>query len=314
MAPLMRFAEREGADLVLATDPDADRLAVALPDDEGRMQLLTGNQTGALLFDFYYQERKRRGDLPTRPVLVKTIVSDDFARHIATALDVETVESLTGFKHICGKIREIEGEGAASGTYLMGYEESIGFALGKEVLDKDGLSAACWMAAACREQRARGSTLWRRLEALQRTHGYFLANPRQIELEGAEGLAQQRQLMKRLRERTSWAPFVADLPLTAVEDYLTSRRHELAPPTGEGAPEIARTTPIDEARSDVLRFFYGPDLFFAIRPSGTEPKIKIYEYVRHRERREAELLQLALADRVSALLEGPGAHGIEEDA
>lgn len=305
MAPVMAAAAERGSDLVLVTDPDADRLAVAIPDARGRLHQLDGNQTGALLLDFLLRELERRGTLPERPVLVKTIVTDDFGRRIAAAAGVRTLESLTGFKHICGRIRQLRAE-LPPGDYLMGYEESIGYALGTDVLDKDGIQAACWMAAACRDRLAAGSSLWERLGELEAEHGVHLANPRELVREGPAGAAAIDAIMQRFRSPACYIRQIAGHALSLVEDYRSGeRRRVLAPGGADGEPSFAVET-MDFERSNVLRFFYGEDISFAIRPSGTEPKLKIYEYVRHPDRDEAARLARALDVCVAVLLEGPG--------
>ncbi|MDI9469019.1 MAG: phospho-sugar mutase [Bacillota bacterium] len=312
MAPVMAAAAERGMDLVLATDPDADRLAVAIPDREGRLHHLDGNQTGALLVDFLLRELERRGTLPERPVLVKTIVTDDFGRRIAAAAGVRTLESLTGFKNICGRIRDIRAL-EPPGEFICGYEESIGYALGTAVLDKDGIQAACWMAAACRDRLAAGSSLWERLMELEARHGVHLANPRELVREGPQGAAAIDAIMQRFRNPACYIRQIAGHALTLVEDYASGeRRRVLAPGEADGVPSFA-IEKMNFERSNVLRFFYGEDISFAIRPSGTEPKIKIYEYVRHPDRTEAGRLARALAACVSVLLEGPGEILLDDD-
>lgn len=302
MALAKEYAERNQADIVLATDPDADRLAVMVPDSSGEWQLLTGNQVGGLLTYYYINFLKARDRLPEDATLVITVVTDKFGAAIAEAMDVNVTEALTGFKNICGKIREFKIHGR--NTYIMGYEESIGYALGQEVLDKDGISALALLASAAAKEKAEGSSVWDRLIALQERHGYYVSLPVQHSLTGPGGPALKDKVMRSFRHISSDdLRFSAEdmeegkeLPrLLRKDDYLQQRSFTYE---RHGDTLVAESTQIEELRSDVLRFIFSDGSWFALRPSGTEPKLKFYFYGHHKD----EAAALAQAERLSRMV------------
>ncbi len=291
VAPLGQLAESCDCDIALATDPDADRFALMLPDGTGHFRMMTGNETAALLIDAYADYLNEQGLMPERPTLVKSIVSDFFAASIASLKGIEVCESLTGFKNICGKRRLFESDPEPKRDYIMGFEESIGFALGDAVRDKDGLRTACYMLRAALKQKKRGKTLFDRYHELSQEVKYHASYPIQIEREGLEGKAFIEGKMKAFRNDAM--PEVLGRPLLRLEDYLTLEAKNYKP---HGAQKQEATIEvIDEAKSNVLRYFYGEDIFFALRPSGTEPKIKLYLYTTAATEDEAKALVTQLA-------------------
>lgn len=252
MALGLEYAERVDADLLLATDPDCDRVGIAVRNSQGERVLLTGNETGILLLDYICSRRIASGNMPVNPVFVKTIVTTDMAERIAADYGVRTVNVLTGFKYIGEQIGLLEAAGRTE-DYILGFEESYGYLSGAYVRDKDGVDGAfliCEMAAYC---HARGVSLWGRLQELYRRYGYCKNTLYSYTYEGADGFQKMRDIMSRLRggigafggrkvvERTDYSQGIGGLP-----------------------------------KSDVLRFLLEGNASVVIRPSGTEPKLKVY--------------------------------------
>ena len=256
----LALAAKEKADLVLGTDPDADRLGIAVPGPDG-FELVTGNQLGALMCDYMLATLAELGRMPADPVIIKTIVTTELQRRVASYHGADTVDVLTGFKYIGEKIRQFEQTGR---TYVFGGEESYGFLVGTEVRDKDAVSAAALAVEMTVYDRARGKTVLDHLDDLYRRHGYFQESLVSKGFAGEAGRATMDGLMERLR---------GDLPkrfggLEVVEcrDY-----RDRSVTTVDGRREEA----IDLPRSNVVQYIMRGGTFTA-RPSGTEPKIKFY--------------------------------------
>ncbi|MDO5732660.1 MAG: phospho-sugar mutase [Eubacteriales bacterium] len=296
---LRQLAETEHCDIAIATDPDADRLALMLPQEDGQFRMMNGNETAALLIDYYAQHLRDCAEMPERPVLVKSIVSDFFAAEVAELYDIELCESLTGFKNICGKRRLFEKDEQPKREYIMGFEESIGFALGDSVRDKDGLRTACYALRAALKMKREGKTLYDRYLELSEHLGYHLANPIQIEREGLEGKAYIEAKMRQFREEQIES--IAGIELSSREDYLSLNCEEFA--RIDGKLQVCGRSKIDEISQNALRFFYGDEIFFALRPSGTEPKIKFYLYTKAESVAAAEALMDALITAIREILE-----------
>ena len=242
-----------GAELLMATDPDSDRFAIELLGDDGRYVWLNGNQTGYLLVNYILEGRKDAGTLPKNGAMVKSIVTSDMSEVMANAYGVEMFESLTGFKNICGRIPYLEEHNY---QYLFGYEESVGYAACPEIRDKDGISAGMLVAEAAAYYRKQGKTLWQVLEGLYEKYGYYAEDEPNLILEGIDGAERIGRMMNYVRGHLPKE--VGGYKVTEVIDYINS---------------------YDELfRSNVLRFFLENGSWFAIRPSGTEPKIKFYFY------------------------------------
>ncbi len=260
--PEIREAMEEGLklcrtlkpDLLLGTDPDCDRMGAAVPKGDDYV-LLSGNEMGVLLLDYICRKRLENGAMPEKPVAVTTIVSTDMASAVAAHYGVELRRVLTGFKFIGEQIGLLEAAGETQ-RYLLGFEESYGYLSGAHVRDKDAVNASmlcCEMTAWYRRQ---GMTLADAMDALYRRYGYFRNDLASFTYEGADGMAKMQSIMEKLR--TQPPKFLAQQPVTGMADYLT----------GEG---VARQLP----RSDVLEF-RGESVKLLVRPSGTEPKIKLY--------------------------------------
>jgi phosphomannomutase len=252
------LAERESADLVLANDPDADRLGVAARDATGALRALGGNDIGVLLGHYLLTQAR---PAPTRPLLIATIVSSTQLGVIARDLGALYEETLTGFKWIANRALEVERtQGAA---FVFGYEEALGYAAGTAVRDKDGISAALVFADLAAWCRSRGTTAWGYLEEIQRRHGLFLAGQRNFTFPGATGLATIGRIMEGFR---SVPPArIGDFEVAEVKDY--ERRI-----AREGGVE----RPLGLPASNVIAYALAGGSRVTLRPSGTEPKIKYY--------------------------------------
>lgn len=248
----LRWAEKTGSDLLLATDPDCDRVGIAVKGSDGYV-LISGNEMGVLLLDFICRIRQATGTMPAHPVAVKTIVTTPMAAKIAAHYGVELRDVLTGFKFIGEQIGLLESAGEES-RYIFGFEESYGYLSGSFVRDKDAVNASLLICEMFAWYRAQGRSLLDVLEELYRLYGYYGTRLLAFSFEGSAGLAKMQRLMACLREQPP--RYLAGLQVEQVKDYL----HGL-----DGLP-----------KSDVLRFFLKDGMEAVIRPSGTEPKLKIY--------------------------------------
>ena len=258
-----KLGKKTGAELLMATDPDADRFAVEIAKPDGDYLPLNGNQTGYILVNYVLEGRKSAGTLPENGAMVKSIVTSSLSTIIAESYGVKMYETLTGFKNICGKIPFLEENGM---QYLFGYEESVGYALSANIRDKDGISAGMLLAEAAAYYKKQGKTLLDVLTGIYEKYGYFAEDEPNIVLEGIEGAERIGRMMA--VTRAELPADVAGLKVDRVIDYKDG--YEDMPP------------------SDVLRFFLEDGSWFAVRPSGTEPKIKFYFYSKA-DTREAAL-------------------------
>lgn len=262
-AMALLLAEKKSADIVLATDPDADRLGVYVRDGEGEYHGLTGNMTGVLLCDYILSQRKLLGTLPANAAVIKTIVTTNMVKHIADKYGAAVVEVLTGFKYIGEKIKEFEETGEYE--YLFGFEESYGCLTGTYARDKDAVSAAAALCEAAAYYKKQGITLWERLMELYGEYGRYEEYLRTETYEGTEGMSRMKSMMEELRQTPPEE--MEGRRVERIRDYLTGcvvdkRSSETA---ATGLP-----------KSDVLYFELEGDAWFCMRPSGTEPKIKYY--------------------------------------
>ncbi|MEC0301825.1 phospho-sugar mutase [Terribacillus saccharophilus] len=277
----MEQGQEVGADVLIGTDPDADRLGVAVQDGKGAYQVLTGNQLGTLMLDYVLanasEEDLRNGKL------VKTIVTTEMGRAVAASYGVDTIDTLTGFKYIGEKIKQFE---TTDEKFLFGYEESYGYLIGDFVRDKDAVQAAmiaCEMAA---HWRAQGKTLLEALHVLYEKHGFFLEDLHSITLKGKDGAEKIAAMMDAVRADTPQN--LGGLNVLAVEDYSTQTRRNLDSDTEE-----KMTLP----KENVIKLFLEKDSWVCLRPSGTEPKIKSYYGVNSASRESSlELLEKLKAD------------------
>ena len=257
------LAKEKKADLILATDPDADRLGIAVPDSNGEFVLITGNQLGSLLADYIFSSKKEFNDLPANSALVKTIVTSNLQKKIAESYGAKSFDVLTGFKFIGSKIREWEENGEQS--YVFGGEESYGYLIGTAVRDKDAVSAATMTAEMALYYRSKGISLLEQLENIWREYGYFQEALINLDFEGQSGAAKISSIMDSLRANPPKE--IASIAVAKVLDYKSS---EVFHVNGEKIEDIALPS------SNVLQFMLVDETVVTARPSGTEPKIKFY--------------------------------------
>ena len=255
------LADKVGATVVFGTDPDCDRLGAAVRDGKGEFHTLTGNQIACLLLSHILRSRQEKGTLPKNGAAVKSIVSTKMADAIAASYGVKMYDVLTGFKFIGEKIQQFEESGEH--TFLFGFEESFGYLSGTQVRDKDAVNASllvCEAACACME---RGETLYDALQALYRKYGYFKEKGVSVTLPGKDGVEKIKSIMAQLRSH--YPAEIAGVKVTAVKDFQKGVRIE------NGVE-----TKLDYPASNVIYFEMENDNWVCVRPSGTEPKIKLY--------------------------------------
>lgn len=251
-----------GADLLIATDPDADRLGLAVKNDNGEYVVLTGNQTGAILLHYILSAKQAKGMLPNNGVMLKTIVTSELGRKIASSFGVTTIDVLTGFKFIGEKMKEFETTGEYK--FLFGYEESYGYLIGDFVRDKDAVQAALMGTEVSAYYKKKGKSLYDALLMIFEQYGYFQEGLRSLTLKGKAGA----ELIDRTLASFRSHPLeeLNGLKVTAVEDYLSSIRTE-----ADGIEKV-----IALPKSNVIKYYFEDDTWIALRPSGTEPKVKFY--------------------------------------
>ena len=260
----LELAKKEKADVVMATDPDADRFGGAVPDAAGNYVLITGNQMGALLCDYILTSRKELGRMPANPAVIRSIVTSTFADKICAANGVHLAECLTGFKWIAAVMAAFEKTGSHS--YVFGFEESYGYNVETDVRDKDGVSAAAMCAEMTLYWRSQGKSLLQRLEELFTQFGYFEDRSISRNFAGASGVATMKGIMARLREEGLKS--LGGQKVVLIRDIQTSTSYDPANPSDK--------KPVDLPKSNVLQFFLENGTVVSARPSGTEPKIKFY--------------------------------------
>ena len=260
----LKLAKEVDADIVLATDPDADRLGVRVKDKNGEYHDLTGNMSGCLLANYELSQRKAvNGSLPEDGALVKTIVTTNLADAIAKGYGVNLIEVLTGFKYIGQQILGFENSG--KGTYLFGFEESYGCLIGTYARDKDAIVATMALCEAAAYYKTQGKTLWDAMIDMYEEFGYYKDAIQAVTMKGIEGLQKIQEIMTTLRQNPP-AEF-AGHKVTAVRDYKLDEITDLA--TGEKKPTGL-------PNSNVLYYELTDDAWVCVRPSGTEPKVKFY--------------------------------------
>jgi phosphoglucomutase len=287
------LGKEEGADLLLATDPDADRLGVAVKNNRDEYVILTGNQLGALLLEYILSQREEQGSLPANGVVIKTIVTSEIGRAIATAYGLETMDTLTGFKYIGEKIKEFYEQGDKK--FIFGYEESYGYLIGDFVRDKDAIQACLLAAEMAVYYQTKGMTLYEKLGEIFDIYGHYLEELVSISLEGKEGQEWIKAITDTLR-REGLAQ-VAGKKVKIAGDYLACRIYFFQD-LSAGNKELPTGLP----QANVLKYILEDDSWFCIRPSGTEPKLKIYFGVREKSQAKAEKKLADLKDAVLKLL------------
>ncbi|MCY8595257.1 phospho-sugar mutase, partial [Bacillus haynesii] len=281
----IRLGEEKGADILIGTDPDADRLGVAVKNQEGRYVVLTGNQTGALLLHYLLSQKQQKGTLPDNGVVLKTIVTSEMGRDIAASFGLDTIDTLTGFKFIGEKIKQFE----ASGEYAFqfGYEESYGYLIGDFARDKDAVQAALLAVEVCAFYKKQGKSLYDGLLELYKSFGFYREGLKSLTLKGKEGAEQIAAILSTFREQPPLS--IAGKDVVSAEDYLTGKRTLL---------KENKTETIDLPKSNVLKYFLEDGSWFCLRPSGTEPKVKFYFAVKGQTNKDSEALLNQLTDEV----------------
>ena len=282
-----RLAAEVGASVIFATDPDCDRLGVAVKDGQGEWHLLTGNQIGCVLLHYILSSLEKEGKLPKDGAAVKSIVSTSLANRICEHFGVSIYETLTGFKFIGEKIQQFMDKG--DHTYLFGFEESYGFLSSTFVRDKDGVNASLLVSEVACACMAEGITFYDRMQEIFREFGYYVEKVVSTTLPGKDGLTRMKEIMGSLRQQPPKE--IAGLKVTAVRDYLSGIRTENGKEEPTGLP-----------KSDVLYFELERGCWVCVRPSGTEPKIKLYVNSNAPERSEAESLNDRLCEGSKALM------------
>ncbi|WHY98488.1 phospho-sugar mutase [Peribacillus simplex] len=263
------------ADLLIATDPDADRLGIAVKNEVGQYVVLTGNQTGALFLDYLLSQKKEKGKIPQNGVVLKTIVTSEIGRAIAESYGLKTVDVLTGFKFIAEKINQYHVSGENS--FLFGYEESYGYLIKDFARDKDAIQAAVLAVEVCAHYKKQGLTLYEGLLNVFEKYGFYLEGLRSLTLKGIEGAKQISGILNQFRENPPSR--IAGIPVVAEEDYQRSKKRTLL----SNNEEL-----IELPKSNVLKYFLEDGTWVCLRPSGTEPKIKFYFGVQGKSMPEAE--------------------------
>ena len=286
----LKLAKEIDADLVLATDPDADRLGVRVKDKNGEYHDLTGNMSGCLLANYEIGQRKAvNGSLPEDGALIKTIVTSNLADAIAKGYGVNLIEVLTGFKFIGQQILGFENSG--KGTYLFGFEESYGCLIGTYARDKDAIVATMALCEAAAYYKTQGKTLWDAMIEMYEQYGYYKDDIKSVTLKGIEGLQKIQEIMDTLRQNPP-AEFTG-YKVVSVRDYKKDTITELA--TGE-------VRPTGLPNSNVLYYDLTDDAWVCVRPSGTEPKVKFYYGVKGTSLEDADQRSAVMGEAVLAMV------------
>lgn len=291
----LKKADEVRADLILATDPDADRVGIAIRDLDGRMKLLNGNQTASLLFHYILSQYKKNNKLNENQFVVKTIVTTDLIRNIALDFNIECSDVLTGFKYIAEEIHKHEGEK----QFLVGGEESYGYLIGDFVRDKDAVSACCLIAEMAAYYRTSGKAnhqlLIEILHDIYHSYGFYKEDLLSITKEGKNGLEEIQQMMAEFR--TNPPKTLGGQPVIMMKDYAIAKSYNF---------EYGSNDIIDLPTSNVLQFFTKDGCKVTVRPSGTEPKIKFYFSVVDQVRKRADMAEAEakLKEKIEFLKQG----------
>lgn len=287
----LKLAKEVDADLILATDPDADRLGVYVKDTaSGEYKVLTGNMSGCLLADYEIGQRKALYGLPDDGFLIKTIVTSNLADAIAKGYDIGLIEVLTGFKYIGQQILKFETTG--KGTYLFGFEESYGCLIGTHARDKDAIVATMALCEAAAYYRTQGKTLWDAMLDMYERYGYYKDDIQSITLKGIEGLQKIQQIMDTLRKNPPAE--IGGYTVLKARDYQADTIKDTA--TGE-------VTKTGLPSSNVLYYDLSDDAWVCVRPSGTEPKVKFYYGIKGNSLADAEEKSAKLGKEVLAMID-----------
>lgn len=275
----MEYARKVHADLLLATDPDCDRVGIAVADGEGEYQLLSGNETGLLLLDYICSQKMKHAAMPAQPVLVKTIVTTDLAEKIADKYGVQTVNVLTGFKFIGEQIGLLEKEGRTS-DYIFGFEESYGYLSGTYVRDKDGVNASVLICEMFAFYKTQGVNLLDKLQELYAEHGFSMNQLHTYKFQGEVGMHRMENIMEQLRKGA------LSLKTGAIKEVLDYK-------TGIG----------NLPKSNVIKMILENGSTLVVRPSGTEPKLKIYTSILGSNQDSVKLMDEEIVRSIEKLFE-----------
>ena len=285
----LRDVKATGSDILIATDPDSDRVGIAVPNKAGDYTLLTGNETGVLLLDWIARRRQELGIMPKSPVAVKTIVTTDMAARIAERYGIEMREVLTGFKYIGEQLGLLEKDGEAD-RYIFGFEESYGYLTGSYVRDKDAVDGSLMIADMTAYYRKRGLSLLDVLDGLYKEYGYFFNTLHSYEFEGEAGFAKMKAMTEKLRNTPPSA--FAGSRVIVRNDYLNSISTD----------KDGNEKKIDLPVSDVMKFITESGISVVVRPSGTEPKLKIYFSIKADGKEKAAVVEKELKAETEAFL------------
>ena len=263
----MEYAKKQNADLLLATDPDCDRVGIAVKNKDGEYELLSGNEVGLLLLDYICSQRVKHGRMPADPVMAKTIVTMDLGERIAAHYGVQTINVLTGFKFIGEQIGLLEKQGRAD-SYIFGFEESYGYLSGSYVRDKDGVNGAYLICEMFSYYKTQGISLLEKLDEIYREYGYCLNTLHSFEFDGAAGFTKMQGIMEEFHKGLD---SIGGKKVLETLDYSKGL---------DGLP-----------KSDVLKFMLEDNCSVVVRPSGTEPKLKTYISVSAADKEEAGKLE-----------------------
>ena len=286
----IELGKKEGADLLIGVDPDADRLGAAVRQPDGEYKLLTGNQIAAILLNYILTARKDAGTLPANAVAVKSIVSSEFATKVAANFNVKMINVLTGFKFIAEQIKNFEADG--SHTFMFGFEESYGYLIRPFVRDKDAIQSLVMLAEVAAFYKKQGMNLYDGLQELFKKYGYFAEKTIALTFDGVEGAKEIEDLMTKFREESPKE--FADYKVVALEDFEKSTKTN-----ADGTVEE-----INIPKSNVLKYLLEDGTWIAVRPSGTEPKIKFYIGTQADSQDEAFAKRQQFEDTVMAFVKG----------
>lgn len=268
----IEYAKKYNADILLATDPDCDRVGIAVKNSFGEYVLLTGNQTGILLLDYICKQRIKHNKMPVDPVMVKTIVTMDMAEQIASSYGLQSINVLTGFKYIGEQIGKLESQNKTD-SYIFGFEESYGYLTGTYVRDKDGVDAAYMICEMFSYYATNGISLLDKLDELYNIYGYFINTLHSYEFNGSAGFVKMKNIMQLFRGDIK---DFGGKKVVQLLDYSIGLN---------GLP-----------KSDVLKFILEDNCSLVVRPSGTEPKLKIYISVSANDKISAEKVEMKISD------------------
>ena len=284
------LGEEHNADLILATDPDCDRIGVVIKNDAGESIVLTGNMVGVLITDYLIKQNKSNNTMPKNPAVISTIVSTDMTKAIAEKNNITYIDVLTGFKYIGEKIKEFEISG--SNNFLFGFEESYGALAGTYARDKDAVVIAMLVCEMALYYKAKGMNLYDGLQQLYKEYGFFKESIETITLKGIDGLNDMKKIMTSLRENPPKS--IDGTKIISLKDYSIGKEINFV---------VNATKNFDMPKSDVLYFDLGEGSWFCVRPSGTEPKIKIYFGIKGENNADADSKLKSFSESVMKLIQ-----------